>query len=135
MGARAVKKINFGRYLFCFLLVLFSSSAWPQSDQPINTTGNVFYAQCAPQSAMYANCAFYVNGFMDGLGFLNALLESNGKQKLFCVPSGGNSIISPVSAVQLIDVVMRYLQRNPQRRHEYTVALVIDAFKEAFPCR
>jgi hypothetical protein len=37
--------------------------------------------------------------------------------------------------VQTIDLVMRYLQRNPQRRHEYLVTLIIDAHKEAFPCR
>ena len=130
-----MKKINFGRYLFCFLLVLFSSDVRAQPGQLFNTTGNAFYAQCTQQSPMYANCVYYLIGFVDGIGFLNEALDRQGKQRLFCMPSGGGSVLGPVTGVQTIDLVMRYLQRNPQRRHEYLVTLIIDAHKEAFPCR
>jgi hypothetical protein len=83
----------------CLLLVLFSAPARAQSVQPINTTGNAFYT---PQSPMYGNCVYYLIGFVDGIGFLNEALERQGKQRLFCMPSGGGSVLGPVTGVQTI---------------------------------
>jgi hypothetical protein len=78
-----VKKINFGRYLFCFLLVLFSSDVRAQPGQLFNTTGNAFYAQCTQQSPMYANCVYYLIGFQDGMNFFSP--ASYGRSSAICL--------------------------------------------------
>jgi hypothetical protein len=71
----------------------------------------------------------------DGLHLANVFLEGTGHPKMFCMPSAGNSVLSSISGVQMVDLVMGFLQRNPQRRHELTAKLIIDAFKESFPCQ
>ena len=76
----------------------------------------------------------YVIGLTDGLGMANAFLDHNGQPKMFCLPSGGSSIIGSVTGVQTIDIVMSYLQRNPEQRNKDTLQLIIDALKEAYPC-
>ena len=85
---------------------------------------------------MYASCVGYVIGYSDGLNLVNALLKEEGKPSLFCMPSRpGNEILGSVIGVQSVDIIMSYLQRNPQRRHQLTATLIIEAFKEVFPCR
>jgi hypothetical protein len=39
-----------------------------------------------------------------------------------------------VTGVQTVDMMMRYLQRNPNQRHKPTMGLLVETFKEAFPC-
>jgi hypothetical protein len=106
-----------------------------QSFQP-NTTGNEFYSMCTPkEEAQYLACTYYVIGYTDGLNMLNAVLKGAGKQPLFCMPSnGGKSVLGKITGVQSTDIIMNFLQRNPQRRHELTAVLIVEAFKEAFPC-
>lgn len=122
------------RATLCLLLVLLSSKVIAQSDMQPNTTGNVFYAICGPRSPSYQTCIYYVIGYTDGLNVTNAVLEQAGQQKMFCVPSSRGSTFSALTGVQEVDLIMNYLQRNPQRRHEIIPGLIIQALKEAFPC-
>ena len=118
----------------CCLLVLLSSFALRAQHTQLNTTGNAFWELCKPQSAFYVGCVYYVIGLTDGLGMANAFLDPNGQPKMFCLPIGGSSIIGSVTGVQTIDIVMSYLQRNPEQRNKDTLQLIIDALKEAYPC-
>ena len=109
-----------GSAMLCFLLVLLSSSELraAQTDWQLNTTGNAFYALCTSQSTSYERCVFYVIGYTDGLHLANAFLEGTGHPKMFCMPSAGNSVLSSISGIQMVDTIMGFLQRYPQRRHE-----------------
>lgn len=111
------------------------AQAQTQPPQP-NTTGNAFYSICTPQNPLYVHCVFYVIGYTDGLNLANGILQAERMQPMFCMPSSGSrTLLGSVTGVQSIDIVMNFLQRNPQRRHELTAVLVVEAFKEAFPCR
>jgi hypothetical protein len=114
----------------CCLLVLLSSSPLRAQHTQLNTTGNAFYELCKSQSTFYMGCIYYVIGYADGLNLANGVLAESGQPKLFCMPSTGI-----ITGMQMVDMIMSYLQRNPELGTKNTAALIIDAFKEAFPCR
>jgi Rap1a immunity proteins len=114
----------------CCLLVLLSSSPLRAQHTQLNTTGNAFYELCKSQSTFYMGCIYYVIGYADGLNLANGALAESGQPKLFCMPSTGI-----IPGVQMVDMIVSYLQRNPELGTKNTAALIIDAFKEAFPCR
>jgi hypothetical protein len=123
------------RVIVVLIVMLFSSAVHAQTQ--FNTTGNAFYTSCTPQNGpQYTICVFYVTGYVDGLGIANAILWNEGRPQMFCMPgTGPKALFSSISGEQSVDIIMNYLRRNPQKRHEYVMTLVIDAFKEAFPCR
>jgi hypothetical protein len=59
------------------------------------------------------------------LGFINGVTTTS--TNLGCVPEG-------VTRGQAKDIVIRYLQQNPQRRHLGSSLLVEESFRNAFPC-
>jgi hypothetical protein len=114
-------------------VISFRSVAQPQL-QP-NTTGNAFLALCAQQGApAYQNCVWYVIGCSDGLNVANMALDRFGRKSMYCLPTGGSSLFSNVTGVQMVDMVLDFLRRNPQRRDQLVAKLIIDTFKEAWPC-
>jgi hypothetical protein len=120
--------------LTAITLWLSTSAATTQDASQINTTGNAFFAQCAPASPSYTACIFYVIGATDGLNLTNAALQNFGQKQMFCLPSG-TGFHSPLTGVQTVDLMMAYMQRRPDQRHKPTMLIVIEALKEAFPCR
>lgn len=62
----------------------------------------------------------YASGFVDGEV---AALDADGS---ICVPKVMNK--------QIRDVVKKFLQENPAKRHEPAVLLVLMAIAEAWPC-
>ena len=81
-------------------------------------TGNDIYASCSSPSATreFGLCIGYVAGLAD------AFLE----EKAFCPPTG-------VTIIQLKDVLVKYLQNNPEKRHMGASEALL-AFDQAFPC-
>ena len=132
-------KIRFAMLAVACLLsgCALAHSAAAQSTAPsLNTTGNALYSSCTPQNAVnYQSCVYYVIGYTDGLNLANALLKQAGQPEMFCMPSNGNNVLGSITGVQSVDIIMGYLQRNPQRRHGHAPVLIVEAFKEAFPCR
>lgn len=47
---------------------------------------------------------------------------------LFCLPDAGNG-------KQIFDIVTQYLEKNPEKRHQYGVILVRNALLAVWPCR
>jgi hypothetical protein len=115
-------------------LSLLPFTALAQDASQINTTGNAFYAQCVPANPSYTACLFYVIGLSDGLNLVNATLQNFGQKEMFCVPSG-TGFHGPVTGVQAVDLMMRYMQRHPEERHKPTMLVLVNTFKETFPCR
>ena len=93
-------------------------------------TGNDLYAKCSAvkSEATYyqdsAYCLAYVIGIVDAFEF-NEGVKSGLK---LCVPGG-------VTAGQLRDIVVRYLQNKPQDRHNAGSVIIFLAMSEAFPCQ
>jgi Rap1a immunity proteins len=95
-----------------------------------NITANAFLALCTPQGPSYQACVWYVVGYADGLGFTNATLQKLGRQPLYCVPSTSSNL----TGVQMVDVLLAYVKRHPEHRHKFISTLIIDSFKEEWPC-
>ncbi len=72
-----------------------------------------------------ASCRGFIVGAVDGMHYFNLYLNLQNK---FCFPKG-------VTSGQIRKVVVKYLEDNPQRLHEYYVPIIFSAMKEAFPCK
>ena len=82
-------------------------------------TGNRLFEDC--RASNYFNrgyCGGYVTGIVDTIEALQAR----------CVPEESTK-------GQLADVVIKYLEQNPERRHLEAGSLVPEALNRAFPCK
>ena len=114
-----------------FLLLPISSAA----DDEQHSDGNALLADCgdALKGKLSSATAFFKAGFCQGhiIGissyneYLNAV---DAKRRVFCVPGS-------VTLNQNIRVVMKYLNEHPERLHFPDTLLIIEAFRESFPCR
>ena len=89
-------------------------------------SGNRLFEDCAAEN--YFNrgyCGGYIVGIVDTI----EALQARGKlpATALCVPDG-------VTKGQLADVVRKYLEENPQRRHADAGRLVPEALNAAFGC-
>jgi hypothetical protein len=74
--------------------------------------------------------AGYCLGLVQGITQLNKYYELMLKGKsLFCTPSGG------IKNGQAARIVVKYLRDHPEKLHEHESFLVIEAFREAYPCK
>ena len=71
-----------------------------------------------------ASCISYIEGAVDGIVVADRLVED---RSIFCRPKGVNN-------GQLVRVVVKYLEENPESLHEWQFNLVLKALIEAFPC-
>lgn len=89
-------------------------------------TGNRLYEDC--RAANYFNrgyCGGYVTGIVDTL----EALQSRG-----VLPATALCVPEDATKGQLADVVLKYLEQNPERRHLEAGGLVPEALNRAFPC-
>ena len=73
----------------------------------------------------------------DCIGFLRGMIEMHGAlesdsgsslRPLFCLPGQ----LMPI--IQIMRIVLHYLETHPERLHLQQRVLVIEAFRDAFPC-
>ena len=95
-------------------------------------TGNKLYEQCKSPagSPTYwyddASCLAYIQGFIEGaISFQE--LWANDQPKAICLPEN-------VTAGQMRDVVVKYLEIHPERRHLPAMMSIMTAAVQAFPC-
>ncbi|WP_394731281.1 Rap1a/Tai family immunity protein [Altererythrobacter sp. GH1-8] len=90
---------------------------------PSYETGNDLSQSC--KDLTYAQQDF-CRGFVFGLahGFRYQVFSGAGS---ICIPVG-------VASSQLLDVVMKYIRENPEKRHLTTVEIVQTSLSQAFPC-
>lgn len=98
---------------------------------PANATfkdGNALYSDCTakPNSSTYyqsdAYCMGYILGVTDTLTTMRIINKRNS-----CIPEN-------VTAGQIRDIVLQYLQRTPEKRHLPADYLVLSAINSAFNC-
>jgi hypothetical protein len=106
------------RFMIPLLLALVvGSPAWG------NERGNFLYAQCnGADAGGEPFCVGFISGVID-------TVEMAMDVKPYCVRGTG------ATRGQLLDVFRKYLQENPQTRHESAAMLLVLALKQAFPCK
>ena len=88
-------------------------------------TGNKLYEYCkAAESFGGGVCGGYVVGVLAGVEFVEG--ATKGVQTI-CIPDSA-------TAGQVRDVVVRYLDAHPEKRHLHAGGLVWAALSAAFPC-
>ena len=107
------------------LLVLGCAGSGLAADNYESTeSGNTLLAKCVGPPEGQLVCVGYTTGVYD---MINLLEATNAVPKRHCFPPG-------VTRLQIHDVVVRYLQDHPDRRHSGAAGLVGDALQEAWPC-
>jgi hypothetical protein len=87
-------------------------------------TGNELWSHCSDESAYSSGlCMGFVMGIADVMGAGSAILGAR-----VCLPER-------VNGGETRDVVKRYLELHPERRHYAAASLVLDALAQAFPCK
>ena len=71
-------------------------------------------------------CASYVKGIADAGSIWQLTHESDAP--MFCIPGDG------VSGIQLVRIVVKHLEAQPESLHLPAAALTIGALRNAFPC-
>jgi hypothetical protein len=115
------------------VLLLVALLAWPVTAQAI--TGNDLLRECRdrdPYSRGY--CLGLIVGVEAGASVAQTLDEIVDPLKMYS-KTFGNCLPSRVSHGQMRDVVVRFLEQNPAKRHESFHLLVLEAFNQAFPCQ
>ncbi|MFH2045987.1 MAG: Rap1a/Tai family immunity protein [Pseudomonadota bacterium] len=72
-------------------------------------------------------CVGYLQGMAD-LNIIYSVVLKDKKEIFFCIPEG-------VSHEQKARVIVKYLRDHPNKLHEHECGLVLDALREAFPCK
>lgn len=123
-------------------LLAFVVAAFPATPFAQNLTGNEVLNACVDKndSTLEAFCTGYIKGVIEGLKWgsaLPALLDKQTAEEAelassrlvgFCIPE-------EATLQQDIDIVIQYLQKNPQDRQGSARFLVQLALDEAFPCK
>jgi Rap1a immunity proteins len=122
--------------LSAIALPLASTASPANAEQSSLSTGNGLLNFCRDESNRLL-CTAFINGFHAGA--MNASLvismrESGSyedykkKYQPYCNPNN-------VDAEQLLDIVLKYIRDNPQKRHFDSGLLIIVALNQAFPCQ
>ena len=82
----------------------------------------------AARTARDSTCLGWVAGFTEGFLVHDELLSVPRRDRLACVPNGE-------SAMQIVRVMRRYLEKNPEKAHRATRYIASLALAGAFPCR
>ena len=80
-------------------------------------------------------CREFANGVNTGQGYMRG--SCSGRVMAIFDVSRALEICAPdgVSGGQAVSVVVQYLDRNPARWHESITLLIIEAMRDAWPCK
>jgi hypothetical protein len=76
-------------------------------------------------------CVAYVEGVVQGVEVEIAYstgTTGNKPRSPFCLPD-------TVEDGQIVKIILKYIRNHPEEAHKSTVSLMIEALREAFPCR
>jgi len=79
----------------------------------------------ASRSIDAIHCSIYIQGFLDGIAVAQV---APGATKILCFPEG-------VNGLQMVRVVVKWLQDHPARLHEPAYSCVFAAVHDAFACQ
>ncbi len=131
--------------VFSLAVLCFSMPSVAMADTR-GFTGNMILTNCGAdqRSFAYGVCSGYILGVMNGITLgsvaaLATLLSENSNPSIAPEEVAQDSIgichgIEGVSAQQYVDIVVLFIENNPNVRHYAGEILVMAALKEAFPC-
>jgi hypothetical protein len=126
LGARAER--NEMKRAACIAIALLLSLQRTAAAEAVFQTGNDLLSYCRvpreKESVSLAFCTGYVIGAADQI---SAFQSIKGATREICMPEGA-------TISQLRDVVVRYLENNPDARHYAAGSSVLVALHAAFPC-
>jgi hypothetical protein len=70
-------------------------------------------------------CTGLVEGVISTVVFYSGVLK---KDEKFCMPDN-------VVNAQMVRIVVKYLKDNPKQLNKMNTVLILDAFKDAYPCK
>lgn len=103
------------------ILGLLLGNSWSTPSHASFFTGNKLLEACDQSKA---ECTGYVLGAVDMIMFNQTI---DGAKQYLCIPS-------TVDALQITDVVLKYIRDNPEWRHWPSGPLIWNATTKAFPC-
>jgi len=81
------------------------------------------------QAATGLHCAAYVAGVTDGASITQDTYKREyDAPKLFCLPSAG------LEEGQVVEIVLRWLEKNPERLPDSARAVIVQGLHNSFPC-
>lgn len=96
--------------------------AAPAKAQRVSYTGNDLLNECQRDAKNFdTGCFMYINGFVNGF-------EANASNKYFSIPDN-------VTVGEMMDVVVKYLENHPEKRHLEAGAAIVWAFSDAYPIK
>ena len=108
-------------------------------------TGNDLHSACSSSGEIkdlrFGFCIGYIGGAFEGIKFgagaimFQAMSENSAAE----VDAASNTMLGlcvpeNVERGQIVDVTIKYLEENPQSRHESARGLLFQALQIAFPC-
>lgn len=138
-----MKKLIIGIALMIFMTE--SAHLWAESLKGNNIPyrGNEYIKECNSEKITQIQwCYAFTYGVMAGIlaEYTFEMIEKHrrngGYDEKFgqqfppssCIPDG-------VSSAQMSKIVLKYLETNPEKRHQYAAYLIREAFIKAFPCK
>jgi hypothetical protein len=99
------------------------------TSNPLGTGNDLIISCSSPVREMQGLCTAYILGVGDGADMQRAMADVIG-DKPYCV----YQMRKDVTASQMREVVIRYLQEHPATRSQMGSKLIISAFARAYPC-
>jgi hypothetical protein len=111
-------------FILCALMVPLGVQAY---------TGNDLLERCkSANQSTRSFCLGYVIGVIDGWN--NGVFVASSDVVSGARRQAGCDVPGQVTNEQLKDIALRFLERNPARRHLDAALSVVAAMREAFPC-
>jgi hypothetical protein len=125
--------------MLCLFVVLFFCPYFASCETP-DVSGNAFLRVCSSvehdiqtqiEMGYVVSCAAYITGFIDGVKFgTSYAADKTGKKipSLLCFPD-------EVETGQIMKILLKYIRDNPAEAHQRTDILLVNALRQAFPCK
>ena|ERR1700730_4592909 len=117
------------------LLSVESSPADKAGKDDLVGFGNSFYDNCASVETFTATegrnldlQGMFCLGFAEGLTMGVMAADIQRASKTFCEPDN-------VTNLQVVRIIRKYIADHPDKAHEPTAVLAVEALRKAFPCK
>lgn len=87
--------------------------------------GDELYGLCKGDKAEQLQCLRYIEGAADGIAVAQWADKRNAQA--VCIPT-------KATIKKLASVTVKYMNKNPEARHQQGSIIVWSAFKKAYPC-
>ncbi len=123
----------------CFCAMIFLAALFSFKPAPAGADGNMLLKACTAGlkvvnkeqnlSSKELVDSAYCAGLIQGITDLDRINKSSLGTSFFCPPE------NTINKAEATRIVVNYLRAHPEKRKQPESTLIIEALKEAFPCR